>query len=130
MTALWPLTRAWGLGDADSSDWIKSTDPRHATLVTALLTGLGQKVADAQWPALLDVPRIATGPGPGVALLMQASSRNKKMGPAVLEALMVFAETDKADPALLSQALSTLMAVGLEKDARRLAVDAMLAAGL
>jgi hypothetical protein len=130
LVKLWPLVRAWGMGDASSTAWRETADPRRAALVATLLAGLGQPVAEGDWPLLLEAPRSAAGPGPGIGLLIQAAARDHLQGAAVLAALAVFAEPDKTDPFLLSQALSTLVAVGLDKDARRLAVDVMLAAGL
>jgi hypothetical protein len=63
--------------------------------------------------------------------LLQAAAA-KRLGETVLTALIVARSDDHltADPLALAQAVAALRAVGLESDARALAVDAALAAGI
>ncbi len=132
---LWPLARAWGIGDPSPGiveAWVAGVDPRQAALALSLLSGLGQRVPATAWLALLSVPRPTPGANPAVAQLLAGLSRDSRLGGTVLATLVSLdaGAPDKVDPNSLSRAVAALKTAGLEPDARRLAVELMLAGGI
>jgi len=132
--ALWPLARVHNLGDsspAAAAAWRQAAEPRRAAVAFGLLAGLGQRIPDGELAPLLDLPA-AAGPSAAQAFLLEGLARDKSLGGTVLAALAAFDHLplDKADPVTLSRVVAALKAVGLEDEARRLAVEAMLAAGV
>ncbi|HXP13646.1 MAG TPA: hypothetical protein VN795_08295 [Stellaceae bacterium] len=91
-----------------------AASPGQADLITALNGALGAPVLSA-----------ATAPAGQPA-------SGQSLGETVLTALLACANGDKlaSDPAALAQAVAGLRAAGLDADARRLAIEAALDAGL
>jgi len=145
---LWPLLRLAG-AEAWAPDeplqprlWIQgeqARDPagfgRRAAVLAALFAALGEDSA----------PRIAAvAPGAGARSLAPAgidpalwngllrAETNVHVGSALLHALIVLGpgDLDAADPVAIGQVVEAIRAVGLGAEARALAVEAALAAGL
>ena len=93
-------------------------------------------------PAAVFAEQPSQAPGPPIPLLpspppaawfeLAEAARAKRIGETVLAAILVAspAETLATDPISLFAAASGLREVGLEADARRLAVESAVAAGL
>jgi hypothetical protein len=103
---------------------------RRLVVVLGTLAGLGAKIPDAVWLETLAVP--AGGPKPGLFAMMQAAALDARLGGTLLTILAAIGDStlDKLDSITLSEAISALSVVGLGDDARRLAVEAMLANGI
>ena len=131
---LWPLARLQGVGDASpvaAATWRQSVEPHRAILAFALLSGLGQRPPDGETASLLDA-RGGMAPAPAVSLLLENSIADQAQGAIVLAALasLEAGGFDETDPATLARVLAALKAAGLEPDARRLAVEILLANGM
>jgi len=131
---LWPLARLHGVGDASpvaAAAWRQSVEPRRAVLAFALLSGLGQRQPDGEIASLLDA-RGGVAPAPAVSLLLDNAAHDQALGGTVLAALasLEAGGLDKTDPATLARVLAALKGVGLEPEARRLAVEILLANGM
>ena len=107
----------------------------RATVVFTALDALGAPVEPRLWRQVLagaqPAPAGALPPTPVLVGLDQAGAA-KRRGEAVLYAFAALGEAGPtaAHPLTLGTALQSLKAVGLEADARRMAVEAALAAGL
>lgn len=103
---------------------------RRSAVVLGLLAGLGAKVPDAAWLDTLALP--AGGPQPALFAMMQGNALEARLGGTVLAVLAAIGDQslDKVDPITLSEAASALSVVGLGDDARKLAIEAMLANGV
>lgn len=140
---LWPLVAiaSSGAGQplsaAGLSGWRASlaglppeVKARRSAVVLGLLAGLGAKVPDAAWLDTLALP--AGGPRPALFAMMQGNALEARLGGTVLSALAAIGDQplDKVDPITLSEVASALSVVGLGEDARKLAIEAMLANGV
>lgn len=145
--ALMPVARLALSTDTWSPDMLgvwwegeKSRDGarERAALLYTLLESLGEPVPQTLWEALFDGPDRTTVAMPHPALwygLAKASSARDgagRVGETILLSLLAIGEggPGAADPVILRRVLTSLGAIGLEKEARSLAVEAALAAGL
>ncbi len=104
-------------------------------ILVALSAALGQPVPPADWVRLPEASWAGAGaPSPPAAawLDLAEAAQAKRIGETLLAAVIVAAPTGalSTDPVALFTAVSGLKRVGLDADARRLAVEAALAAGL
>jgi len=106
------------------------TAARRMAVVLGSLSALGAKVPDTAWLDTLSLP--AGGPKPGLFALLQGSALDARLGSTVLAALAAIGDQplDRLDVTTLSETISALSVVGLGEEARRLAVEAMLANGV
>ncbi|OAN50396.1 hypothetical protein [Magnetospirillum moscoviense] len=140
---LWPLAAIAGtepgreLSLAGLAGWRQSLTglapelaARRVAVVLGTLAGLGAKIPDSLWLDTLALP--AGGPKFGLFAMMQGAALDARLGGTVLAVLAATGDSglDKLDPITLSEAISALSVVGLGEDARRLAVEAMLANGI
>jgi hypothetical protein len=105
----------------------------RAVRVLAALTMLGHAVAPAAWtPLLAPGARGETAPDASLLLQLAAAARESQTGAGVLLALDAIGPQGPGavHPAVLAAALDGLVRVGLGEDARALARDAALLAGL
>jgi len=90
-------------------------------------------VPESYWRELLSGPIRVTVSSPSAAAWhsLADASANFRLGETVLLALVVLGEDGPAGASetVVSAVLSALQAVGLESDARALAVEALLASG-
>ena len=104
-------------------------------VLVALSSALGQPVQPTDWVRLPEASWAGTGapsPPPAAWLDLAQAARAKRIGESILAAVMVAAPTGNLStgPVALFTAVSGLRRIGLDADARRLAVEATLAAGL
>jgi hypothetical protein len=140
---LWPLNAVLEaapgqpIGTAGLAAWRTSLDglppevaARRAAVVLGSLAALGAKLPDAAW--LDTLPLSAGGPKPGLFALLQGAALDAKLGTTLLAALAALGDQglDKVDTITLSEAISALSVVGQGDDARKLAIEAMLANGV
>ncbi len=106
----------------------------NATRVASIADGLGLTVPDHLWLALLDGPNTPKGATPkaGVWIKMNKAALAGRVGETVAMGLngLNKAALNQIDPAFLRDALFGLRAVGLKRDARVIAVETALTAGL
>lgn len=145
--ALWPLVRL-AAGDQAGpwearrlKDWlaaaVKPEDKAamdRAALLFTLLVAAGETVDAADWaPLMVDFKfQDAAMPAPSLWLGLRAASRAGRVGETILESLVMLGDRfpQASSPYVLAEALSALRAVGLGVEARALALEAALAAGL
>lgn len=107
---------------------------RRAEVLLSLLSGVGEKVSPALWLASLRDPTVAPAlvPRPALRAMARAAAEDVRTGETVLLTLVGLGDSglDRADPEMLNRAVTHLRMVGLEREARALAVEAALANGL
>jgi len=144
--ALWPVAVLSDTGNHLTFDtetvqkWIATEKDLNedgwqdrAALVLGLLDALGLPVAPGNWDPLVTTAR-SESQVPGVALwtaLRQAGDDNR-IGATVLFAMLALGENGPgaASPIVANAAVAGLGAVGLTDDARKLALEAAVGAGL
>ncbi|MFQ5533898.1 MAG: hypothetical protein ACE5EM_03640 [Sphingomonadales bacterium] len=103
-------------------------------LLFALLEGLGQEIPGDFWAQLLDGPLAEAAGTPNMAVWrgMVAAAGHGRRAETVLLVLLALADDGitKASPTVLGSAVASLRAVGLEADARALALEAAVVRGL
>lgn len=102
-----------------------------ASLIYTLFEAFDYPVPAADWIALLDGP-LSTGANiPSAAALrgLRIAARGGRMGETVIYALLILGHAGPAgvSPQTLEEVVRALRAVGLEEDARAIAVEAVLA---
>lgn len=143
--ALWPLVALTGqAGDIDPGMldiWWQvqggAGDPeayRRGGLLLTLLSALGQKVAAEQWDVLLAGPlsEPSAVASPALHYALRDAAEHGRLGETVLLALLDLGAGGPENAGLLTlgEAVAALRIVGLDRDARALAVEAALAGGL
>ena len=145
--SLWPLARLAGAagslpwdGTALKKWWEarkeadKDESRARAVMLYTLLEALDEPVAEAEWEPLLDGPQYESVKLPAPALLhaLRMASANKRVGETVLLALLCLGDDGpaRASPLVLSAVISGLRQIGLEKEARSLALEAAIGAGI
>lgn len=108
-------------------------DAGQAVLLLALAEALGQPVNPTDWSPFIVAPA-HNASLPSVALWIdqgQAAS-GQRLGETVLTTLILARQGDHlaSEPIVISRAVAALKAIGLAEDARALALEAALAAGL
>ncbi|MDR3437016.1 antifreeze protein [Telmatospirillum sp.] len=148
---LWPILRlageehgpaipqtilaAWRKGRADLPPAMAE---RRILIGYGLLAALGDKVPADDWLALYDGPQIASAavaPPPRHALLwhgLRTAAEDLRLGESVLFSLALLGDGGftQTDPTDLYRAVATLRLIGLDSDARALAVEAAIANGV
>ncbi|MBV9522657.1 MAG: hypothetical protein JO010_07680, partial [Alphaproteobacteria bacterium] len=108
--------------------------PRRAALALALLSAFGDPVGPSQWlPLVAAQPVVSLDlPGAPVWFDLPRAAASRRLGETVLLAAIAAGEGERLSmqPARLVPAIEALRAVGLESEARRIAVEAALAGGL
>jgi hypothetical protein len=105
-----------------------------AALLYDLMSALGDQVPAARWDALLDGPPQGTAlmPQPAIWRSLKAASNNVRVGETVLLSLLALGGNGpiQANPTVMNRVVYSLWNVGLGDDARSLALEAALAAGI
>jgi hypothetical protein len=106
--------------------------PGQIDLLAALMSALGQPITGIDLAPLLQAPHMGSVPGAALWLDQQQAAAGGRVGETVLTSLLIAAAGDHLtrEPILLARVVSGLKAVGLEADARALAVEAALDAGI
>ncbi len=106
----------------------------RAELLYNLLDSFGDEVADAEWGPLLDGPPQSTVlmPQPALWRSLNIAAQNLRVGETILLSLLALGESGpaQANPTVLHKVIKILRTVGLEREARALAVEAAVAFGL
>jgi len=105
-----------------------------AALLYDLMGALGDQVPASRWDALLDGPPQGTAlmPQPAIRRSLKAASNNVRVGETVLLSLLALGRNGpvQANPIVMNRVVYSLWNVGLGDDARSLALEAALAAGI
>lgn len=124
-------SRAWWQELPAASQGLETE--RRALLYT-LFAALGEPLPALAWEPMLAGPAAvaAVMPSPAVARAMADSAAAKRVGETVLLVLLTLGEagTEGAGGATLVPVIQALRAIGLDKDARAVAVEAALGRGL
>ena len=145
LSDLMPLARLAGADDAGGWSaeslagwWARrqggDRGPQQAALLYTLLEALGEQVPDSLWEALLDGPQRTTVAMPQPALWQRlgTAADGRRVAETVLLSLLALGEGGpaEANPVILRRVLIGLRAVGLEAEARAIAVEAAVAGGI
>ncbi|MCC7045639.1 MAG: hypothetical protein IT562_02910 [Alphaproteobacteria bacterium] len=107
--------------------------PRLA-MALMLFDAFGEPVIGVDWAALYKAPMSTNAPVPSPLLWfgLREASGEGRVGETVLHALVALgdAELGRQSPVVVAYVIGSLKALGLEREARALAVDAAIAAGL
>jgi hypothetical protein len=140
--AVKPVARLAGLGDpltsSDLAAWKQARNEapgdyaKHSLLLLTLLAALGDMPPENEWLALLDGPPVISGKMARSALSvgLVSAAAGQKRGETALYALLCLGEQRDVEPGQFAQIIAALRAVGLERDARQLALELALAYGL
>ncbi len=143
--ALAPLVRLAGREDdqplptAALDAWRKvrggpAVEERRTTVLFSLLSGLGDRVPAEAWLPLLDGPAQVAARLPRAALWqgLRVATEDLRLGETVMFALASLGEPGLAqsDPDELYRVVAALHLIGLDADARALAVEAAIANGI
>lgn len=105
-----------------------------ATILLVLLEGLDRPAPDEAWDGLaeVDIDPAANLPSPAVLRRLEVAAATERRGAAVLAALATFGPEGPAGshPIVLGMGIAGLRQIGLQADARALALDAAVGAGL
>ena len=106
----------------------------RSALLYNLLEALGDEVPDQQWEDLLSGPpqRTTVVPRPVFWRNLRNAAVQQRIGETVLLALTALGQAGptQADPTLLRAVIESLRSVGLGDEARALAIEAAVAAGI
>jgi len=144
---LWPLMQVAGAGEAVPwSDNIlelwwqaqlvetRAERSRRGQLLFAVLEAFDQPIDAVQWNAIYDGAIAETVKMPPLAYWrgMMVAAQAGRVGEAVLLAIAVMGEQDASglNPAVLSNVLRALRMVGMEREARSLALEAVILGGI
>lgn len=111
---------------------LSERDPRQATLVLALATGLGISSDVADGVRLVDKAHDGAWPSAALWLDQRQAAAKRRLGETVLMTLLIARSGERLslEPIVLADAVAGLVAVGLEGEARALALEAALTAGI
>ena len=122
---------AWWQGEQERSG--ENTYDR-AALVFTLLDAVGYDIPERMWQRLMSASLTVTAYMPSVQLWrsLETASQSSRVGETVLLSLLALGEVGPAgaNPTTLHVVISALKRVGLETDARKVALEAALAKGL
>lgn len=106
----------------------------RSALLYNLLEALGDELPDRQWESLLAGPpqRTTVMPRPVIWRSLKNAAALGRIGETVLLSLVALGQAGptQADPTVLRAVIESLRAVGLDDEARALAVEAAVAAGI
>jgi hypothetical protein len=109
-------------------------EPGKLLLAGALLQAVGEPITPLDWALLVALPPTAGDPLPNTALWLDGRDalRNHRLGEALVTTLVLAQSGGRlsSEPIVIAEAVARLNALGLGTDARHLALEAALAAGL
>ena len=124
------LNEWWESSKSAGTDGLRA----RATALFTLLEAFDKPVDAKLWQPLLEGPQFESVKLPAPALLhaLNSAASERRIGATVLLTLICLGEDGPtgADPLLLRAVISGLREVGLEKEARALAVEAAIGAGI
>lgn len=106
--------------------------PRQADLIVSLAAALNEPLGTIDMAPLLRMPHQGTLPNGALWLDQQQAATAQRIGETVLTTLLLATAGNQlsTEPIVLARAVAGLNAAGLEADARALAVEAALDAGI
>jgi hypothetical protein len=106
--------------------------PAQADLLVALFAAFDTPLAVADWEVLLAPSHRADIPSAALWIDQQQAASAKRVGETVLATVLLLQAGDRLslEPIVLTRAIQGLRAIGHESDARRLALEAAIDAGL
>ncbi|MBL6957641.1 MAG: hypothetical protein ISR52_01560 [Rhodospirillales bacterium] len=141
MTALLPLLYLSGALEASEwqettlNDWWQAQAGKEgasarAALLFSLFEAFGLPVPETLWAGLLAKAERSpvVMPHPAVWYGLAKAAESRRVGESVMLALIVLGEggTRQANPVILRRVLQSLSAVGLDGDARKMAIEALV----
>ncbi|WP_417836954.1 antifreeze glycopeptide [Thalassospira tepidiphila] len=103
---------------------------RYSELIFNLFEGFGIEVPDTLWDSILTAPyaeqRMTTSSAVSHQLNAAAAARQKAKTAALAIQAQQVAAVDNADPKVLSDTVTSLLIIGQENDARRLATELLM----
>jgi hypothetical protein len=107
--------------------------PLKTTLLLALLEGLDRAAPDEAWDGLarVQIDPAANLPSPAVLRRLEVASATERRGAAVLATLITFGDEGPAGchPIVVGMAIAGMRYIGLQTEARGLALDAIVGNG-
>ncbi len=126
------IPQVFPFDDRALHDWLDQKSAASAVTLAAL-SGFGDPIEMAIWTAVAGMDSDAAAPGvdPVLWLALQQAAADARLGETILLALVMIGDRNlqQVNPLALYGAVSALHTVGLVEEARRLAVEAALAAG-
>ncbi len=106
--------------------------PAQADLLVALFAAFDEPVGALDWAPLMAPPHEARLPSAALWIDQQQAVAGKRVGETALASILLVAAGERLslEPMLLDRAISGLRVVGLEADARALAIEAAIDAGI
>jgi len=135
---LWPLTRISHIGLDTSpagafAGWQESAqlNERRAVVTMSMLQAVGETVPASAWLAQASGSVTAPGPKPALKAMLRAAAEGTRRAETALLSAVALGETglDSVDPDTLNRVVVFLRQAGFERDARELAIEAVLANG-
>ena len=122
-------------GDAalqDAAAAVSKRDPAQGALMLSVLPELGITVTPGDWAPLIGAPHGAAMPDFAVWTRQQEATTAKRIGETVLLTLLLARAGDhlSGEPIVLSRVVAGLKSAGLDGEARAVALEAALAAGI
>lgn len=130
-----PKPMAWDTGRWQRWKGAQGDDaPLKATILLTLLEGLDRAAPDEAWDGLarVQIDPAANLPPPAVLRRLEVAAATERRGAAVLAGLATLGPEGPAGchPIVLGMAIAGLRYIGLEAEARALAIDAAIGQGL
>lgn len=111
-----------------------TVEPAKLMLAAALLQAAGEPVRPGDWATLVALPPSAGASLPNAALWLDGRDAvaGHRLGEALLDTLAVAQSGGRlsSEPIVIAEAVARLSALGLDTEARHLALEAAVAAGL
>jgi hypothetical protein len=116
----------------DAVAQVSKHDAAQGALLLSVLPELGITIAPGEWAPLIGAPHGAAMPDFAVWMRQQDAAKGKRLGETVLMTLLIARAGDhlSSEPIVLSRVVGGLKAVGLDGEARALALEAALNAGI
>lgn len=142
---LMPVARLAGFAGADEwtldrlADWWKAVKDTpgardKAAMLTATLDALGEVVPESMWLELINGPthQSILAPHPSTWFLLDGASSQARIGETVLLSLVILGDGGpaRAEPLIAHKVLGALRNIGLNDEARAMALETVVAAGL
>jgi hypothetical protein len=109
-------------------------EPGKLLLAGALLQAVGEPIRPEDWAALVALPPAAGAASPNAALWFdgRAAVAGHHLGEALLDTIVMAQSGGRlsSEPIVIAEAVARLNSLGLQVEARRLALEAALSAGL
>lgn len=119
-----------GVAELASRD--SAAAPAQAELLVSLLAAFDEPIGTLDWAPLLAPPHDATLPSAALWIDQQQAMAAKRVGETVLASILLVEANEflLLEPVVLGRAIAGLRTVGLETEARALAVEAAIDAGI